>query len=61
MKALNIKTATDAKRIIEERGIDYVKVGVFDIDGVFRGKYMQVSKFLTVLEKGFEFCDVVIG
>ncbi len=61
MKALNIKTASEAKKIIEERGIDYVKVGVFDIDGIFRGKYMQVKKFLTVLEKGFEFCDVVIG
>ncbi len=61
MKALNIKTAEEAKKIIEERGIDYVKVGIFDIDGVFRGKYMQKSKFLTVLDKGFEFCDVVIG
>ncbi len=61
MKALNVKTIDDAKKIIEERGIGYVKVGVFDIDGVFRGKYMEVSKFLTVLDKGFEFCDVVIG
>ncbi len=59
--ALDIKTINDAKKIIEERKIDYVKVGVFDIDGIFRGKYMQASKFLTVLEKGFEFCDVVVG
>jgi len=61
MKALDIKTVSYAKKIIEERGIDYVKVGIFDIDGIFRGKYMQTSKFLTVLEKGFEFCDVVFG
>ncbi|RLC20394.1 MAG: glutamine synthetase, partial [Deltaproteobacteria bacterium] len=61
MKALNIKTVSDAKKIIQERKIDYVKVGIFDIDGIFRGKYMQVPKFLTVLEKGFEFCDVVFG
>jgi glutamine synthetase len=39
--ALNIKTISDAKKIIEERKIDYVKVGVFDIDGIFRGKYKQ--------------------
>ena len=61
MKALNIKTINEAKKIIQERQIDYVKVGIFDIDGIFRGKYMQVSKFLAALEKGFEFCDVVFG
>jgi len=61
MKALNIKTIKDAKKIIQERKIEYVKVGIFDIDGIFRGKYMQAAKFLTVLEKGFEFCDVVFG
>lgn len=61
MKALDIKTVSDAKKIIEERGIEYLKVGIFDIDGIFRGKYMQTAKFLAVLEKGFEFCDVVFG
>jgi len=61
MDALNIKTIKDAKKIIRERRIDYVKVGIFDIDGIFRGKYMQADKFLTVLDKGFEFCDVVMG
>ncbi len=61
MKAQDIKTASDARKIIEERGIDYVKVGIFDTDGIFRGKYMQAAKLLAVLEKGFEFCDVVFG
>ena len=61
MKALNIKTVNEAKKIIEERSIEYVKVGIFDTDGIFRGKYMQAAKFMTVLEKGFEFCDVVFG
>lgn len=39
----------------------HVKVGVFDIDGVLRGKYMSTSKLVSVLEKGFGFCDVVFG
>jgi glutamine synthetase len=37
------------------------KVGVFDIDGVFRGKYMAADKLASSLEKGFSFCDVVLG
>ncbi|MDE2017243.1 MAG: glutamine synthetase, partial [Hyphomicrobiales bacterium] len=40
---------------------DYVKVGVFDVDGVMRGKYMGRDKFLSSLQKGFSFCDVVLG
>ena len=57
----NIKTIEDSKKLIQARKIDYVKVGIFDIDGIFRGKYMQVEKFLSALENGFEFCDVVLG
>ena len=56
MNTLNIQTVKEAQDLITERGIDYVKVGVFDIDGIFRGKSMKASKFLHVLEKGFDFC-----
>jgi glutamine synthetase len=38
-----------------------VKVGVFDVDGILRGKYMAREKFLSALDKGFGFCDVVLG
>lgn len=58
---LDIKTIDDAKKIIKERDIEYVKVGIFDIDGIFRGKYMQASKFLHVLDQGFGYCNVVLG
>src|SRR5688572_7814155 len=34
----DVKTAADAMKIVEERGISHVKVGVFDADGVMRGK-----------------------
>ncbi|HEY8946771.1 MAG TPA: glutamine synthetase family protein [Polyangiaceae bacterium] len=38
-----------------------VKVAVTDIDGVLRGKYIHVDKFLSALEGGFGFCNVVFG
>ena len=40
MQTHDVTTAEDARQIINERGLDYVKVGLFDIDGVLRGKYM---------------------
>ncbi|KIG17137.1 glutamine synthetase family protein [Enhygromyxa salina] len=46
---------------LDEESIRFHKVGVFDIDGVFRGKYMDRDKFESSLRKGFGFCDVVLG
>jgi len=57
----DVKTVDDARSIVEERGLTHVKVGLFDIDGVMRGKYMSREKFLSSLENGFAFCDVVLG
>ena len=61
MKAREVRTVEDARRIVEERGLAHVKVGVFDADGVMRGKYMSREKFFSALESGFGFCDVVLG
>ncbi|MBI1239193.1 MAG: glutamine synthetase [Alphaproteobacteria bacterium] len=61
MNARSVKSAADAKAIIEARKLSHVKVGVFDGDGILRGKYMGREKFLSALEKGFGFCDVVLG
>ena len=61
MNARDVQTIEDARAIVEERGLKHVKVGVFDIDGVLRGKYMAKEKFFSALEKGFGFCDVVLG
>ncbi len=38
-----------------------VKVAVSDIDGVLRGKYIHKDKFLSAVDGGFGFCDVVFG
>lgn len=61
MNALDVKTAADARAIVEERRLSHVKVGVFDVDGILRGKYMSRDKFLSSLDGGFGFCDVVLG
>jgi glutamine synthetase len=57
----SVRTAADARKIVEERKLDHVKVGVFDNDGILRGKYMGRDKFFSALDKGFGFCDVVLG
>ena len=61
MDLRDIKTAEDVQALITERNPAHVKVGVFDADGIMRGKYMSRKKFLSALEKGFGFCDVVLG
>jgi glutamine synthetase len=61
MNPRDVKSIADAKRIVEERQLSHVKVGVFDVDGVMRGKYMSTAKFFSALDKGFGFCDVVLG
>src|SRR3984957_1016231 len=50
-----------ARKFVTEQGIEHIKVGVFDMDGILRGKYLARDKFLSVLEKGLGFCDVVLG
>lgn len=61
MRARDVASPEDARRIVEERGLSHVKVGLFDVDGILRGKYMSAQKFLSALEGGFGFCDVVLG
>ncbi len=61
MDTRDVRTAADARAIVEARGLSHVKVGVFDGDGILRGKYMGRDKFFSALEKGFGFCDVVLG
>ncbi|CAM3423526.1 glutamine synthetase family protein [Parendozoicomonas haliclonae] len=61
MNPREVRTVDDAKKIIEERGLTHVKVGLFDNDGVMLGKYMSRAKFYSSLENGFAFCDVILG
>ena len=45
----------------QARGVSRVKLGLTDIDGVIRGKYVSLGKFVNLLEKGGGFCDCVFG
>src|ERR1043165_4495346 len=46
---------------VRERSPACAKVGVFDVDGIFRGKYMAPDKLASALAGGVGFCDVVLG
>lgn len=61
MDARSITNKEQAREFVEQSAHSHVKVGVFDIDGVMRGKYMSKDKFLSALDNGFGFCDVVLG
>lgn len=38
-----------------------VKIAIADMDGILRGKYISAEKFLSIVEKGTTFCDVIMG
>ncbi|MEM7099395.1 MAG: glutamine synthetase family protein [Pseudomonadota bacterium] len=47
--------------LYRERGATKVKLGLTDIDGVIRGKYISLDKFASLLEGQGGFCDCVFG
>jgi glutamine synthetase len=55
---LSPKTLLDRVR---NAGASKVKVAITDIDGVLRGKYLHLDKFVSASESGFGFCNVVFG
>ncbi|MFT7688493.1 MAG: glutamine synthetase, partial [Candidatus Azotimanducaceae bacterium] len=42
-------------------GIRRVKLGVCDIDGVLRGKYISMEKFESMADSSSGFCDCILG
>jgi len=54
-------TAEAVKKYIKDHQIRNIKLAIVDIDGVLRGKYVNASKFLSALDKGFGFCNVIFG
>jgi glutamine synthetase len=46
---------------LAEKGVAKAKIGGFDVDGVWRGKYVSLEKLLSAVEGGLGFCDVVFG
>src|SRR5438105_8743860 len=50
-----------AVEAVKRSGTGKVKVACSDIDGILRGKYLHLEKFLGAVDSGFGFCDVVFG
>ena len=48
-------------REYQQRGVRQVMLGLADVDGVLRGKFVSLEKFASLLEKGGGFCDCVFG
>jgi len=46
---------------IKDRDIQHIKFAIVDIDGILRGKLINKDKFLSGLNDGYGFCDVVFG
>ena len=55
VKTREVRTIDGARQMVRERELGYVKVGLFDIGGVMR------DKFLSALDEGFGICDAVLG
>ena len=54
-------TAESVLAQMDALGVSNVKLGVTDLDGVLRGKYVSRAKLESALAKGFGFCDVIFG
>ena len=54
-------TADAALRKLDEAKVRRVKLGVTDIDGILRGKYVSLDKFASAAVGGLGFCDVIFG
>ena len=61
MSGAPVSDAADAESRVRAGPNAHVKIGVFDIDGLLRGKFMHRDKFSSALQEGFGLCDVVLG
>jgi glutamine synthetase len=56
-----VANAAELGAWIEQEGIRFFKIGIFDVDGVLRGKYVDRVKLNSAVDNGLGFCDVVLG
>jgi glutamine synthetase len=54
-------TSKEIIQYVKDHPSQKVKIAFTDIDGILRGKYISTEKFLSVIEKGMSFCDVIFG
>ena len=44
-----MRTTAEIKAKLEKDSIDNIKVGVFDMDGILRGKHIKKEKFFSAV------------
>ena len=54
-------TTKEIIQYVKDHPSGKVKIAFTDIDGILRGKYISAEKFLSVIENGMGFCDVIFG
>ena len=54
-------TNSEITEYVRSHSSGKVKIAFTDIDGILRGKYISTEKFLSVVESGTSFCDVIFG
>lgn len=54
-------TKQEIIQYVKEHPSGKVKIAYADIDGILRGKYISTEKFISVIEGGTGFCDVIFG
>jgi glutamine synthetase len=54
-------TSKEIIQYVKDHPSGKVKIAFSDIDGILRGKYISAEKFLSVIENGLGFCDVIFG
>ena len=52
---------SDVLAKVDESHHKKVKVGIIDIDGILRAKYISKDKFISAAKGGFGWCNVVFG
>jgi glutamine synthetase len=54
-------TTKEILQYVKDHPSGRIKIAVSDIDGVLRGKYISSEKFLSAVENGLGFCNVIFG
>ena len=54
-------TTKEILQYVKDHPSGKVKIAFTDIDGILRGKYISAEKFLSVIDNGMGFCDVIFG
>jgi len=56
-----MSTTADIVQYVKDHPSGKVKIAYSDIDGILRGKYISVKKFLGCIDDNSSFCDVIFG